>query len=86
MSKSDVVRARVDHDIKVEAAAVLAAMGLSVSDALRMLLTRVARERALPVELLTPNPATVAAMLEARAGKLEPVTLDQLQAEIDAEG
>jgi DNA-damage-inducible protein J len=85
MSHSDVVRARIDHDIKVEAAVVLAALGLSVSDALRMLLTRVAHEKALPVELLTPNPTTIAAMREAREGKLESVTLDQLQAEIDAE-
>lgn len=85
MSHSDVVRARIDHDIKIEATVVLASLGLSVSDALRMLLTRVAHEKALPVELLTPNPKTIAAMREARAGKLEPVTLDQLQAEIDAE-
>ena len=55
MSATDVVRARIDPKIKSEAAAVLDAMGLSVSDAFRMLLTRVAREKALPFEPLVPK-------------------------------
>jgi DNA-damage-inducible protein J len=55
---------------KVEAAAVLAAMGLTVSDAFRLLLVRAAREKALPFEPLTPNAKTVRAMKEARASKL----------------
>ncbi|MGH8784081.1 MAG: type II toxin-antitoxin system RelB/DinJ family antitoxin [Cupriavidus necator] len=70
MSASTFVRARIDVEIKEEAAIVLEAMGLTVSDAVRMLLTRVAREKALPVELMTPNPATIAALREARAGGL----------------
>ncbi|MGY2488828.1 type II toxin-antitoxin system RelB/DinJ family antitoxin [Cupriavidus sp. CP313] len=70
MSASTFVRARIDAEIKEEAAIVLEAMGLTVSDAVRMLLTRVAREKALPVELMTPNPATIAALREARAGGL----------------
>ncbi|AQV99023.1 type II toxin-antitoxin system RelB/DinJ family antitoxin [Cupriavidus necator] len=70
MSASTFVRARIDVEIKEEAAIVLEAMGLTVSDAVRMLLTRVAREKALPVELMTPNPATIAALKEARAGGL----------------
>ena len=44
-----IVRARIDGQIKEEAAAVLDAMGLTVSDAFRMLLTRIAKERALPL-------------------------------------
>ena len=64
------VQARVDGEIKEEAAAVLAAMGLTVSDAVRLLLTRVAREKALPFAPLVPNAATIAAMKEARAGNL----------------
>ena len=67
---SQLVQARVDKEIKEEAAAVLAAMGLSVSDAVRLLLTRVAREKALPFTPLVPNATTVAAMREARAGNL----------------
>jgi len=50
---------------------VLAAMGLTVSDAFRILLTRVAHEKALPFEPLAPHETTVAAMREARAGNLE---------------
>lgn len=45
-------------------------MGLTVSDAVRLMLTRVVREHALPFDPLIPNPATVAAMMEARAGNL----------------
>ncbi len=85
MPANDVVRARIDPRIKEEAAAVLAAMGLSVSDAFRILLTRVAREKALPFEPLVPNDETVAAMLAARRGEVETVTLEGLQAAIDAD-
>ena len=70
MPQSQLVQARVDGEIKEEAAAVLAAMGLTVSDAVRLLLTRVAREKALPFAPLVPNAATIAAMKEARAGNL----------------
>ncbi len=45
-------------------------MGLSVSDAVRVLLTRVAAEKALPFEVKVPNSTTVAAIREARAGGL----------------
>ncbi|ESQ14910.1 MAG: type II toxin-antitoxin system RelB/DinJ family antitoxin [Thiohalocapsa sp. PB-PSB1] len=72
MSQNTVVRARIDEHIKEEASAVLATMGLTVSDAFRLLLTRIAREKALPFEpLLVPNETTVAAMREARAGNLD---------------
>jgi DNA-damage-inducible protein J len=67
---NDVVRARIDVHIKQEATAVLKAMGLSVSDAFRMMMTRIAREKALPFEPLVPNEETVAAMREAGNGKL----------------
>ena len=50
--------------------AVLAAMGLTVSDAVRLLLTRIAREKALPFAPLTPNTVTIEAMKEARRGGL----------------
>ena len=67
---NQLVQARVNRDIKEEASVVLAAMGLSVSDAVRLLLTRVAREKALPFAPLVPNAETIAAMKEARAGNL----------------
>jgi len=51
MASSDVVRARIDGHIKEEASTVLAQMGLSVSDAIRMLLVRVATDKALPFDI-----------------------------------
>lgn len=48
---SDVVRARIDGHIKQEATNVLAGMGLSVSDAIRILLTRIAADKALPFDI-----------------------------------
>ena len=64
------VQARIDKAVKEEAAAVLAAMGLTVSGALRLLLTKVAHEKALPFAPLVPNAATIEAMKEARRGNL----------------
>ena len=71
MSANAVVRARIDEDIKKEASSVLAAMGLSVSDAFRLMMVRIAREKALPFEPLAPNETTIAAMREARADNLK---------------
>ena len=70
MTENAVVRARIDEKIKTEAAAVLAAMGLTISDAFRMMLVRVAREKALPFEPLVPNAETIAAMKAARRGEV----------------
>lgn len=85
MAANAVVRARIDEAIKDEATVVLASMGLTVSDAFRLMLTRVAREKALPFEPLIPNETTIAAMREARAGNLPRVdTVDQLLAELHA--
>jgi DNA-damage-inducible protein J len=85
MAANELVQARIDGGIKREAAAVLATIGLTVSDAVRLMLTRVAREHALPFDPLIPNETTIAAMKDARSGKLEAVTLDQLQAVLDAD-
>ncbi len=74
MAANQIVQARIDGAIKAEAAAVLAAMGLTVSDAVRLMLTRVAREHVLPFDPLIPNETTIAAMKEARAGNLPSVT------------
>ena len=78
-----VVRARIDEAIKDEAAAVLAAMGLTVSDAFRLLLVRIAREKALPFEPLVPNAETIEAMKAARRGDLVTVgSVEQLFADL----
>ncbi len=84
MAANAVVRARIDERIKEDATVVLAAMGLTVSDAFRIMLTRVAREKALPFEPLIPNAETIAAMMETRRGNLATVTLDELQTVLDA--
>ena len=73
MTANKVVRARINGQIKEEAAAVLAAMGLTVSDAFRILLIRIAKEKALPFEPLVPNAKTIKAMKQARKGKLTTV-------------
>ena len=71
MAENAVVRARINETIKEEAATVLATMGLTISDAFRLMLTRVAIEKTLPFEPLIPNKETIQAMREARSGKLD---------------
>jgi DNA-damage-inducible protein J len=71
MPAEDVVRARIDKQVKADAAAVLEAMGLSLSDAIRLLLVRVAKDKALPFEVKAPNAETRAATAELEAGKGE---------------
>ncbi len=73
MATNSVVRARIDEDIKEEASAVLAAMGLTVSDAFRIMIIRIAKEKALPFEPLMPNEETIKAIKAARRGKLTKV-------------
>jgi DNA-damage-inducible protein J len=68
MPAAEVVRARIDPVLKKEATAVLAKMGLSVSDAIRMMLVRVAAEHALPFEVRSPNKETEKALRAARRG------------------
>lgn len=56
------VHVRVDEKVKKKAVKTLAAMGMSVSDAVRMLLVRVAAESALPFDVKVPNPTTIKAL------------------------
>jgi DNA-damage-inducible protein J len=63
------VHVRVDEKTKQKAAKTLAAMGISVSDAVRMLLVRVATEKALPFAVKVPNAATVKALRAADRGR-----------------
>ena len=86
MTANTVVRARIDGHIKDEATAVLAAMGLTVSDAFRLLLTRVAQEKALPFEPLIPNKETIEAMRAARRGDLITAShINNLLADLNAD-
>ena len=65
-----VIRARIDEHVKDEAAAVLASIGLTVSDAFRLMMVRIAKDKALPFEPLVPNAETIEAMKAARRGEL----------------
>ena len=86
MPANVVVRARIDAHIKEEASIVLEAMGLTVSDAFRIMLTRVAKEKALPFEPLVPNAETIKAMKEARRRKLKAFdNIDELMTDLNAE-
>lgn len=61
-----------------------ATMGLRVSNAFRLLPTRIARGQALPLDPLVPHETTVAAMREARAGNLEGFdNVEALMADVD---
>ena len=66
---SNYVRARIDEQTKIRATAALDAMGLSVSDAIRMLMLRVADEQRLPFDVKVPNTKTMEAIAELKAGK-----------------
>lgn len=66
MATTTMVHVRVDEKIKAQAAETLAAMGLSISDAVRVFLMRVVAEQQLPFALKVPNAETRAAMEEAR--------------------
>jgi DNA-damage-inducible protein J len=70
MAAIDVVRARIETGLKKEATAVLAAMGLSVSDAIRLMLVRVVSDKALPFDVRIPNAETRAAMRDIQDGKV----------------
>ena len=90
MAQTAFVRARIDEDLKNEAAEVLGEMGLTVSDLVRITLTRVARERAIPFDLKVPNAQTQAAMDEARrtmkANRLRFTEAEELLDALDAKG
>lgn len=80
------VHVRIDEKVKAKATKALAAMGLSVSDAVRVLLTRIAAEKALPFEVRAPNAKTVAAMKAARRGGLRSSkSVASLVADLNAE-
>ena len=86
MRKTDTyVRARIDSETKERATDALAAMGLSISDAIRLLMLRVVDERRLPFEVKAPNAITRAAIDELEAGKGKRFSsVDTLLADLNA--
>ena len=84
MAAAETVRARIDANLKKEASTVLAGMGLSVSDAIRMMLVRVVSERALPFEVRMPNSETRDALLAAQRGDTKRfATVAELMADLN---
>ena len=85
--RSSMVHVRVDDDIKERATAALEAMGMSVSDAVRLFLRRVVTDQAFPLELKVPNAETRSAMAEAeeiaRSRVARFATADDLFAELE---
>jgi DNA-damage-inducible protein J len=85
MLNDAIVRARVNEEIKEEATIVLSEIGLTLSDAFRMLVIRIAREKALPFEPLVPNAKTIEAIKAARSGNLITASsLNNLLTELNA--
>ncbi len=83
---STVVRARIDEKVKDDAAAVLASIGLTVSDAFRLMMMRIATERRLPFEPLVPNEETIEAMKAARRGDVVTIgSIDDLRTDLNAD-
>ena len=81
-----VVRARIDQKIKDEAVAVLGTIGLTASDAFRLMMVRIAAEKRLPFEPLVPNAETIEAMKAARRGDLiQAGSVDDLMADLNAD-
>ena len=87
MSTADTyVRARIDSATKERAADALAAMGLSISDAIRLLMLRIVDERRLPFEVRAPNATSRRAIAELEAGKGKRFTsTDALMADLNAD-
>ncbi len=83
MISETTIRARIDSETKARAAEALGAMGLSISDAIRLLMVRVAHEKKLPFEVRVPNAETQDAIRELAAGQGHRVrSVDELFAEL----
>lgn len=86
MPANAVVRARIDEKTKKRATKALKAIGLTPSAAVRILLTRVASDKNPPYDLLVPNAETIAAIEEARKGKLKSFhSIEELMADLNAD-
>jgi len=86
-AQRSMLHVRIDDDVKARAMAVLAGIGLSASEAVRLLFHRIATDQAFPLELKVPNATTRAAMAEVeemvRGGKLRFANAEEMFAELD---
>jgi DNA-damage-inducible protein J len=86
-AQTKMLHLRIDEETKEQATLALSAMGLSVSDAVRLLLRRIIADQAFPLELKVPNTQTRAAIAEAdmiiRKRRARFATADQLFADLE---
>ena len=87
---SSMLHVRMDNELKRRATEALAAMGLTASEAVRLLFHRIAVEQAFPLELKVPNAETRAAMAEAdeivKAGRTRFATVEEMLADLEETG
>lgn len=87
MAATSMLHVRMDEEVKAQATEALAAMGLSASDAVRLLFHRIAADQAFPLELKVPNAETRKAMAEAdeiiKSGRARFSTADELFADLE---
>jgi DNA-damage-inducible protein J len=85
MAATAIVRARIDEKTKRKASKALAGMGLSMSDAIRLMLVRVAEEKALPFDVYEPNEESLKAIAELERGEGQRFeTIEELMADLNA--
>ena len=85
MAQDSVVRARIDEKTKRQAERVFAACGMTLSDAIRIMLTKTAKEKEIPFSIHTPNAKTIRAIKDSQKGKVSRVKdLEELLKQINA--
>ncbi|TCM64462.1 DNA-damage-inducible protein J [Acinetobacter calcoaceticus] len=84
MNSKALVSTRIDREIKIEATAVLAEIGLTVSDVMSMVLTKIAKEKTLPIEFWQANYRSSAEINEVRGHKLRTKTLEEIKSNMSA--
>ncbi len=86
MTQDIVIRARIDQATKLEATAILASVGMTLSEAFRLMTRRIVADKGLPFEPFRPNAETIEAMMAARRGEFDGTynTVEELMADLNA--
>ncbi len=78
-TQNDIIRSRIDHDVKVEAQKILNTMGLSLSDAIRLFFYQIVAEQKIPFPIKAPNLETLKALQSHKENKVESTTFENIQ-------
>ena len=85
-SATAMIHVRIDQKLKSQASKTFGAMGLSLSEAVRVFLTRAANDQAFPFQLRVPNTETIAAMKAGDRGEVEKFgSVEELMADLHAD-